>query len=60
LKVDVDKLFEKFYKGKTKGYGLGLAIAKAYVSAHGGKIWAKNGEKGAIFCFSIPQAKIEA
>jgi len=60
LKVDVDKLFEKFYKGKTKGYGLGLAIAKAYVSAHGGKIWAKNGEKGAIFYFSIPQDKIEA
>lgn len=60
LKVDVDKLFEKFYKGKTEGYGLGLAIAKAYVSAHGGKIWAKNGEKGAIFYFSIPQDKIEA
>jgi signal transduction histidine kinase len=60
LKEDVDKLFEKFYKGKTEGYGLGLAIAKAYVSAHGGKIWAKNGEKGAIFCFSIPQDKIEA
>ena len=60
LKEDVNKLFEKFYKGKTEGYGLGLAIAKAYVSAHGGKIWAKNGEKGAIFCFSIPQDKIEA
>jgi signal transduction histidine kinase len=60
LKVDVDKLFEKFYKGKTEGYGLGLAIAKAYVSAHGGKIWAKNREKGAIFYFSIPQDKIEA
>jgi signal transduction histidine kinase len=59
LNADADKLFEKFYKGKTEGYGLGLAIAKAYVSAHGGKIWAKNGEKGAIFYFSIPQDKIE-
>jgi len=60
LKVEPEKLFEKFYKCKPEGFGLGLAIAKAYVSAHGGKIWAKNGEKGAIFCFSIPQDKIDA
>jgi len=60
IKVEPEKLFEKFYKGEKGGYGLGLAIAKAYVSAHGGKIWAKNGEKGAIFYFSIPQDKIEA
>jgi len=26
----------------------------------GGQIWAKNREKGAIFCFSIPQDKIVA
>ena len=60
LKVEPEKLFEKFYKCKPEGFGLGLAIAKAYVSAHGGEIWAKNGEKGAIFCFSIPQDKIDA
>ncbi len=59
LKVEPDQLFEKFYKGTEGGYGLGLAITKAYVSAHGGKIWAKNGEKGAIFYFSIPQDKIK-
>jgi two-component system sensor histidine kinase KdpD len=51
-------LFEKFYRGRmegTSGAGLGLAITKAVVEAHGGQIDAFNHkEGGAVFRFSLP------
>lgn len=54
-----DSLFEKFTRGEkestTPGVGLGLAICKAIVQAHGGKIrGAKAPEGGAAIVFSIP------
>jgi signal transduction histidine kinase len=54
-----DHVFEKFYRGRrhgTKGgAGLGLAICKAIVLAHGGKIWADNrAGGGAVFSFTLP------
>ncbi len=60
-KGDEEHIFEKFYRGlKTGaqgGVGLGLAICKSIVEAHGGKIWAENhGEKGASFYFTLPLA----
>lgn len=56
---EVDKLFDKFYRGrsegKEKGLGLGLAICKSVVIAHGGKIWMENRTGGgAIFRFTLP------
>lgn len=58
---DEEKVFEKFYRGAShahdsaRGVGLGLAICKAVIEAHGGKIVAKNREKGgADFTFSLP------
>jgi len=54
------KLFEKFYRVRNEaaqsGVGLGLAICRAIIEAHGGTIQAQNrASGGAIFSFMIPQ-----
>ncbi len=56
---EMNKLFEKFYRGKQvmteRGLGLGLAICHKIISIHGGKIWVENGENGgAAFRFTLP------
>jgi two-component system sensor histidine kinase KdpD len=53
------RVFEKFHRavrdGTAEGAGLGLAISRAVVAAHGGRIWAQNREGGgASFRFSLP------
>jgi two-component system, OmpR family, sensor histidine kinase KdpD len=55
----VDKIFEKFYRlpreREGSGAGLGLAICRGIVQAHGGRIWAENRDGGgAVFRFTIP------
>ena len=52
-------IFEKFTRGSressTPGVGLGLAISRAIVDAHRGRIWAANGPSGgARFSFTLP------
>jgi two-component system sensor histidine kinase KdpD len=54
-----EAVFEKFARGKkesaTPGVGLGLAICRAIVEAHGGEIHAEAGRaKGARFVFTLP------
>jgi len=56
---DPARLFEKFQRGSeegaTVGVGLGLAICRAIVEAHGGQIEARNrAEGGARFSFTLP------
>jgi two-component system sensor histidine kinase KdpD len=56
---DEERIFEKFYRGQAKpargGVGLGLAICRGFVEAHGGRIWAANRpEGGAVFRFTLP------
>lgn len=58
---DISLVFEKFYQSKyTRGHsgiGLGLAISKGIVDAHGGQIYAKSSlEKGSVFSFTLPVA----
>jgi signal transduction histidine kinase len=52
-------IFDKFYRGRrhrfdTKGTGMGLAIAKAIMEAHGERVWVKSepGE-GSVFGFTL-------
>jgi two-component system, OmpR family, sensor histidine kinase KdpD len=51
------RLFEKFYRGRTDrgGAGLGLAICKGIITAHGGRIWVESRDGGgACFRFTLP------
>ncbi len=49
------QIFEIFYKENSKGYGLGLTIAKAYVEAHKGRIGVIPKEGKGHFYFEIPK-----
>lgn len=61
---DLPRIFQRFYRGERSrsrqghvgaGAGLGLAIARRFVEAHGGRIWAEEaGSGGAVVGFSLP------
>jgi two-component system sensor histidine kinase KdpD len=52
-----ERVFEKFYRAESarRGFGLGLPICRAIVTAHGGRIWAERREpQGTRFRFTLP------
>jgi C4-dicarboxylate-specific signal transduction histidine kinase len=50
-----ERLFDAFYTTKTSGMGMGLAICRSIIEAHGGRIWATaNSPRGSIFEFDVP------
>jgi signal transduction histidine kinase len=55
---DADRLFEAFYTTKPHGMGMGLAISRSIIEAHGGRLWAEsNHGPGAMFVFNLPEAR---
>jgi two-component system sensor kinase FixL len=53
----VDNIFEPLYSGTSTGMGMGLAICRDIINAHGGRIWYEpNPVGGAIFRFTLRMA----
>ena len=50
---DLERIFQPFVTTKVQGLGMGLAICRSIIEAHGGRLWAENGPNGgAIFTFT--------
>jgi signal transduction histidine kinase len=60
---ELPHLFERFYRARQNsqrhvgGSGLGLAICKAFVEAHGGRIWVESGPHTTSFICTLPLAQ---
>ena len=52
---DKEKIFDAFVTTKENGMGIGLAVSRSIVEAHGGRIWAENNPSGgATFSVALP------
>jgi signal transduction histidine kinase len=62
-RADLPHIFEKFYRGRVdgptrRGFGLGLAIVRAAIDAHGGTVVVSSEPgRGSVFTVSLPQAR---
>lgn len=52
-----DRLFDAFFTTKPDGLGVGLAVCRSIVEAHGGALWATpNHPRGSVFRFTLPES----
>jgi C4-dicarboxylate-specific signal transduction histidine kinase len=52
-----ERVFDAFYTTKSSGVGMGLAICRSIIDAHGGRLWVDGSEpRGAVFQFTLPSA----
>jgi two-component system sensor histidine kinase KdpD len=64
--AEQSRVFERFYRGPraektSSGMGMGLAIAREIVAAHGGRIWVESPPgQGCSFTLTIPAARVGA
>ena len=61
LSADAEKVFQPFFTTKAHGLGMGLAICRAVIRAHSGRLWAEpHPECGAVFHFELAEYNIES
>jgi signal transduction histidine kinase len=54
---DANRIFDAFFTTKTRGMGMGLAICRSIVEAHGGRLWTARADPyGSIFRIELPTA----
>jgi hypothetical protein len=55
---DPEQIFDAFMTTKERGMGIGLAVSRSIVEAHGGRLWAENNKSGgATFNVALPLAQ---
>jgi two-component system sensor histidine kinase KdpD len=59
-RTDLERIFEPFQRGSdggVRGAGLGLAIARGFAEANGGRVWAESRQgQGSTFVLALPAA----
>jgi predicted ATPase/signal transduction histidine kinase len=55
-----EQIFDAFYTTKGSGMGMGLAICRSVIGAHGGTLVVQDSEQGARICFNLPLEPVGA